>query len=149
MAQIESVVGSITPLQNGTRLRKLPQTYSTVQLANVLANSVVEIDQTILYLEADPVQTAIWKDDLWGRVIRINGTAIELLKNDYDEFMTAPVYMAITYHNGAVCAKHYISATTPPPVEPPVVFEYPEVLEVVPVLKDGTRLPMKEYVPKI
>jgi len=37
---------------------------------------------------------------------------------------------------------------TPPPTPPVIVYVYPEVFEVVLVAKDGSRSPMKEYIPK-
>ena len=106
------VTGMIIPLFDGTRLRVEPSTYTTVK-ASYPKGTQVEIDMTILYLDSDPVKTAIWKNDLWGRVVKIAGVPI-----------AQPAFMAIDYHNEAVCAKQYSGETTPPPPAP--VEEFPQ-----------------------
>ena len=144
--KLEEVIGYIMPMQDGTRLRKLPQTYSTVLISNCRKGWVVDIDLTILYLEADPVQTAIWKNDLWGRVIKINGTPIEEMVDDLGQPIVSPVYMAIDYHNGPVCTKHYIPAIPVPP--DPIPSGRVQALKVVEVI-DGIDQPMRIFKPEV
>ena len=106
------VIGKIIPIQNGTRLRTAPSTYTAVITSyNIGAN--VEIEEILEYLENDTVQPAIWKGDRWGKVIKVNGVATP-----------QPSWMAIHYHGTPVCSENYTVVTDPtdPPVPGTPVF---------------------------
>lgn len=111
------VTGKIVPLQNGTRLRVAPSTYTAV-VTSYNAGANVEIEEVLEYLENDPAQPATWKGDKWGKVIKVNGVATP-----------QPSWMAIWYHNDDVCSEYYTVVTdqTDPtdPTDPPAPI-FPE-----------------------
>ena len=114
------VVGKIVPIGSGTRLRILPSTYTTV-LGSYGPADQVEIDLTILYTETDPVQPATMKNDLWGRVVKINDIPLAQIRDINGNLIVGSAYMAIDYHGVPICTKHYTEGATPPPEESPFV----------------------------
>lgn len=113
--KITTVTGYISPLSSGTRMREVPNTYSTV-LGSYAAGAKVEIDQVIEYLENDPSRPFVKKGDLWGRVIRIDGVAIP-----------QPAFMAIEYMSvspSTICSRHYSESGGNVPTPVPVTENF-------------------------
>jgi len=109
------VTGKIVPLQNGTRLRTAPSTYTAV-ITSYNTGSNVEIEEVLEYLENDSAQPATWKGDQWGKVIKVDGVATP-----------QPSWMAIRYHGTPVCSEHYTVVTDPTdPTPPPTGPVFPE-----------------------
>lgn len=142
LTKITPVVGNITPIA-GTRLRIAPSTYTTVLISAVGSGKIVEIDQTILYLETDPAFPSTMKNDLWGRVISIGGVPIKQIKDDKGNLIIVDAFMAINYHSGVICTPNYIEVAGPvdPPIPPTPV--YPDFILVGPA---GAQ---KKYVPEV
>lgn len=112
--KINDVIGTITPLASGTRLRFDFSTYADYYPTTYGTTAVVEIDQVIERLEtsSDPSRPHDYKGDLWGKVTKINGIPVP-----------QPAYMGIMYHDKLtfapyrICAENYtvIGETEPTP----------------------------------
>jgi hypothetical protein len=114
--KIQTVTGHIKPLASETRLRELYSTYADYYPTTYGINDTVEIDQIIERLEtsADPMKPHDRAGDLWGRVTKINGVAIQ-----------QPSFMAIQYHHKTtfspvqICSRHYTITGEPDPTPGP------------------------------
>lgn len=131
MAQYKEyeVVGKIIPINNGTRLRSAPSTYTQV-LGSYPKDAQVVIDLIREYTET--VTSEYTKSgDKWGRVVSINGVQI-----------TQPAWMAVTYLGVAICTPDYLISPLPspaPPVERPKIVS----LSVTTYYDDGTSITEK------
>lgn len=101
------VVGTISPLQAGTRLRVESNTYSGVR-GSYGESDVVMIDHIRTCLVSTD-RDAVDVGDQWARVVSINGVT-----------MPMPSWMAIKYHGVPVCSESWTEqgGDPTPPTEP-------------------------------
>lgn len=96
------VLGEISPLTNGTRLRTESSTYTTV-LNSYPAGTDVEIDLVREYEET--VSSEYHQaGDKWGRVVAINGQ--DPKKADGSPIV-GKCWMAIVYLGSRICSEDY------------------------------------------
>ena len=118
--KITKVTGYIKPLKSGTRLRVAPSTYTGV-INSYGANDQLEISETLEYLETDPKYPSTQKGDIWGKVEKVNGVAVN-----------KEAYMAIRYHGSAICNTFFEVVTDDEVPSPAPEVEYPDVVLVGP-----------------
>ena len=95
------VVGRIVPIQS-TRLRVSPSTFTAV-IRTYAAGSQVEIDLIREFTET--ISTDYVKaGDKWGRVLKVNGTAV-----------AQPAWMAVVYLGNPISAAEYSLPVQPEP----------------------------------
>ena len=129
------VIGTIKPLQSGTRLRKSINTKGEV-VKSYGPGDKIEVDQIITH-DITNADLSITAGDKWARVTKINGNPPT---DTLGKIVTVPVYMAIFYQKGnppVICSEHYIPVTDP---ETPPTSEKPKPLSAVMTVKwdDGT-----------
>lgn len=117
-----NVKGTIIPIASGTRLRNIPTTKGSV-ITSAGPSDIVEVDLVREYKET-VLAEYVTINDLWGRVIKING-------------VVASGWMAIKYHRVTppdICRPNYtVLGDTEPPAPVEIIG-----LTLIPKLSDGT-----------